>query len=391
MPLCQFLKWMMNKNEQKRGIYIHIPFCKYICSYCDFNKFYIQNQPVDDYINCLVKEIESINGDNIITVYIGGGTPSALNDNQLRYLLDCIEKKVATRSLLEYSFEANPEDLTKERVAILKEYGINRVSMGVQTFNNELLTILGRGHKADDVDNAIKNLQEVGINNINVDLMFALPKQTMKDLYDSMERIVKYNIPHVSCYSLILEQRTKLYNQVESKQVILPTNELEEQMYSAVIDYLTAKGFKQYEISNFSREGFESIHNSNYWHNLEYYGLGAGAHGYINGERYSNIRPVKFYIDAMNNKNSAKREGNIVSVKEQIEEEFFLGLRLLKGINLSYIDKKYNITTKELYKESIEKNIFLGYLSLENDILKLTRKGLFYGNDVFSDFLILED
>lgn len=379
----------MNKNlDKKRGIYVHIPFCKYICTYCDFNKFYIQNQPVDDYIESLIKEISFVDSKDIITVYIGGGTPSALNDSQLRNLLDTIADKVDTKSLLEYSFEANPEDLTKERVAILKEYGITRVSMGVQTFNNDLLKIIGRGHQANDVDNAIKNLQSVGINNINVDLMFALPNQSMDDLFDSMKRIISYNIPHVSCYSLILEQRTKLYNQVASKQVILPTNEVEEKMYAAVIDYLTENGFKQYEISNFAKKGYESIHNSNYWHNLEYYGLGAGAHGYIDGERYSNIRPVKFYIESMKNKDSAKREGNIVTEKEKIEEEFFLGLRLLKGVDLSHIDKKYNINTRELYKQSIETNLSLGYLSLENNILKLTKKGLFYGNDVFSDFLI---
>lgn len=379
----------MNKNlDKKRGIYVHIPFCEYICTYCDFNKFYIQNQPVDDYIESLIKEISFVDSKDIITVYIGGGTPSALNDSQLRNLLDTIADKVDTKSLLEYSFEANPEDLTKERVAILKEYGITRVSMGVQTFNNDLLKIIGRGHQANDVDNAIKNLQSVGINNINVDLMFALPNQSMDDLFDSMKRIISYNIPHVSCYSLILEQRTKLYNQVTSKQVILPTNEVEEKMYAVVIDYLTENGFKQYEISNFAKEGYESIHNSNYWHNLEYYGLGAGAHGYIDGERYSNIRPVKFYIESMKNKDSAKREGNIVTEKEKIEEEFFLGLRLLKGVDLSHIDKKYNINTRELYKQSIETNLSLGYLSLENNILKLTKKGLFYGNDVFSDFLI---
>lgn len=375
--------------QKERGIYIHIPFCKYICSYCDFNKFYIQNQPVDEYIENLTKEIKTINkNDKILTIYIGGGTPSALSDLQLISLLESIHNHFDTNNLKEFSFEANPEDLTLERVSILKKYGITRVSMGVQTFNNNLLKIIGRGHKDIDVDNAIKNLKQIGINNINVDLMFSLPQQTMEDLFDSMKKIIDYDIPHVSCYSLILEQRTKLYNQVENKQVILPTNEVEEKMYLAVINYLSENGFKQYEISNFSKKGYESIHNSNYWKNLEYYGLGAGAHGYIDGKRYSNIRPVKFYIESMKKNNNAKREINKVTEKEKIEEEFFLGLRLLKGIDLSFIDKKYNIKSQELYKKVINKNISLGYLSLENNILKLTKKGLFYGNDVFSDFLI---
>lgn len=381
----------MNNKQKERGIYIHIPFCKYICTYCDFNKFYIQHQPVDAYIDALIKEINTINTDDkILTVYIGGGTPSALTDNQLIKLLSAIEKIINTKLLLEYTLEANPEDLTLDRVKILKQFGINRVSMGVQTLNNDLLKMIGRGHQEADVKNAISNLKTVGINNINVDLMFALPSQTITDLYDSMKKIISYDISHISCYSLILEQRTKLYNQVKNKQIILPTNKVEEEMYRIVIDYLKDNGFNQYEISNFSKVSYESIHNSSYWKNIEYYGFGAGAHGYIDGIRYSNLGAVKFYIDSINHRGHAKKEENHLTNKEKIEEEFFLGLRLLSGINLSDIDKKYTIDTKKIYKDSIEKNINKDYLKLENNILSLTDKGLFYGNDVFSDFLIIE-
>lgn len=206
---------MMN-NFNGKGIYIHIPFCKYICSYCDFNKFYIQNQPVDAYISNLIEELKLVKkNDNIVTVYIGGGTPSALSNEQLELLLEAVHNTVDIGKLYEFSFEANPEDLTIERVKILKKYNINRVSMGVQTLNNNLLKILGRGHVEEDVENAIKNLKSVGITNINIDLMFALPGQTMEDLVNSMTKIVNYDITHISCYSLILEQRTKLYNQVK--------------------------------------------------------------------------------------------------------------------------------------------------------------------------------
>lgn len=381
---------MMNKINSKKGIYIHIPFCKYICSYCDFNKFYIQHQPVDEYIDSLIIELKQIRDDNIETVYIGGGTPSALNDEQLIKLLSSINETVDVSNLKEFSFEANPEDLTLRRVTILKNYGINRVSMGVQTLNNKILKIIGRGHRAIDVENAIYNLKSIGIDNINIDLMFALPEQTISDLQISMEKIVSYGITHVSCYSLILEQRTKLYNQVKSKHIILPTNEVEEQMYDLTINYLKDNGFNQYEISNFSKKGYESIHNSNYWRNYEYYGIGAGAHGYIDGVRYSNQAPVKFYIKSILEKGHARRIENKVTVKEKIEEQFFLGLRLLNGIDLDVVDNKYNIKTRELYKDSIEKNINVGYLKLENNILSLTRKGLFYGNDVFADFLIID-
>lgn len=371
-----------------RGVYIHIPFCKYICSYCDFNKFYIQRQPVDKYIDCLIDEINSMNKvENIETIYIGGGTPSALDDEQLHRLLSELRKKIP-QQLREFTFEANPEDLVDSRVALVKEYGVDRISMGVQTFNDELLKILGRGHVAGDVDMAITNCKKYGIKDINVDLMFSLPKQTMEDLFDSMKKVVGYDISHVSCYSLILEQKTKLYNQVRDKKVILPSNETEEKMYDEVINFLTANGYGQYEISNFARPGHESVHNSSYWENIEYYGLGAGAHGYIDGVRYANQGALKFYIDSMLEKGHARREEHTVTDKEKIEEEMFLGLRLLKGVDLNTFEEKYGKRAEEIFKEVIDKNLKIGYLEIDDNKLRLTRKGLFYGNEVFSEFLL---
>ena len=371
-----------------RGVYIHIPFCKYICSYCDFNKFYIQRQPVDKYIDCLIDEINSMDKiDNIETIYIGGGTPSALNDEQLHRLLAALRKKIP-QQLREFTFEANPEDLVDSRVALVKEYGVDRISMGVQTFNDELLKILGRGHVAGDVDMAITNCKKYGIKDINVDLMFSLPKQTMEDLFDSMKKVVEYDISHVSCYSLILEQKTKLYNQVRDKKVTLPSNETEEKMYDEVINFLTANGYNQYEISNFARPGHESLHNSSYWENIEYYGLGAGAHGYIDGVRYANQGALKFYIDSMLEKGHARREEHTVTDKEKIEEEMFLGLRLLKGVDLNTFEEKYGKRAEKIFREVIDKNLKIGYLEIDDNKLRLTRKGLFYGNEVFSEFLL---
>ena len=371
-----------------RGVYIHIPFCKYICSYCDFNKFYIQRQPVDKYIDCLIDEINSMDKvQNIETIYIGGGTPSALNDEQLHRLLLALRKKIP-QQLREFTFEANPEDLVDSRVALVKEYGVDRISMGVQTFNDELLKILGRGHVAGDVDMAITNCKKYGIKDINVDLMFSLPKQTMEDLFDSMKKVVGYDISHVSCYSLILEQKTKLYNQVRDKKVTLPSNETEEKMYDEVINFLTANGYNQYEISNFARPGHESVHNSSYWENIEYYGLGAGAHGYIDGVRYANQGALKFYIDSMLEKGHARREEHTVTDKEKIEEEMFLGLRLLKGVDLNTFEEKYGKRAEKIFKEVIDKNLKIGYLEIDDNKLRLTRKGLFYGNEVFSEFLL---
>ena len=325
--------------------------------------------------------------DNIETIYIGGGTPSALNDEQLHRLLTALRKKIP-QQLREFTFEANPEDLVDSRVALVKEYGVDRISMGVQTFNDELLKILGRGHIAGDVDMAITNCKKYGIKDINVDLMFSLPKQTMEDLFISMQKVVEYDISHVSCYSLILEQKTKLYNQVRDKKVTLPSNETEEKMYDEVINFLTANGYNQYEISNFARPGHESVHNSSYWENIEYYGLGAGAHGYIDGVRYANQGALKFYIDSMLEKGHARREEHTVTDKEKIEEEMFLGLRLLKGVDLNTFEEKYGKRAEKIFKEVIDKNIKIGYLEIDDNKLRLTRKGLFYGNEVFSEFLL---
>ena len=231
-------------------------------------------------------------------------------------------------------------------------------------------------------------LSKYGIKDINIDLMFSLPKQTMEDLFDSMKKVVGYNISHVSCYSLILEQKTKLYNQVRDKKVTLPSNETEEKMYDEVINFLTANGYNQYEISNFARPGHESVHNSSYWENIEYYGLGAGAHGYIDGVRYANQGALKFYIDSMLEKGHARREEHTVTDKEKIEEEMFLGLRLLKGVDLNTFEEKYGKRAEKIFKEVIDKNLKIGYLEIDDNKLRLTRKGLFYGNEVFSEFLL---
>ena len=324
---------------------------------------------------------------NVETIYIGGGTPSALSDEQLHRLLTALRNKIP-QQLREFTFEANPEDLVDSRVALVKGYGVDRISMGVQTFNNELLKILGRGHVVDDVDMAIANCKKHGIEDINVDLMFSLPKQTMDDLYDSMKKVAEYNISHISCYSLILEQKTKLYNQVRDKKVTLPSNETEEKMYNEVINFLTENGYEQYEISNFARPGHESVHNSSYWKNVEYYGLGAGAHGYIDGVRYANQGALKFYIDSMLEKGHSRREENTVTPKERIEEEMFLGLRLLEGVDLDIFEEKYGKRAEEIFKGVIDKNVREGCLEIEGNKLRLTRKGLFYGNDVFSEFLL---
>ena len=235
---------------------------------------------------------------------------------------------------------------------------------------------------------AITNCKKYGIKDINVDLMFSLPKQTMEDLFDSMKKVVEYDISHVSCYSLILEQKTKLYNQVRDKKVTLPSNETEEKMYDEVINFLTANGYAQYEISNFAHPGHESVHNSSYWENIEYYGLGAGAHGYIDGVRYANQGALKFYIDSMLEKGHARREEHTVTDKEKIEEEMFLGLRLLKGVDLNSFEEKYGKRAEKIFREVIDKNLKIGYLEIDDNKLRLTRKGLFYGNEVFSEFLL---
>ncbi|EHJ06840.1 radical SAM family heme chaperone HemW [Staphylococcus simiae] len=371
-----------------KSAYIHIPFCVRICTYCDFNKYFIQNQPVDDYIDALINEMSLAKTRNLETMYVGGGTPTALSIKQLEKLLKAINEMFNING--EYTFEANPDELTAEKVQLLKNYGVNRISMGVQTFNPELLKLLGRTHQTSDIYQAVDNATTAGIESISLDLMYHLPKQSLEDFADSLEMALKMNINHISSYGLILEPKTQFYNMYRKGNLKLPNEDLGAEMYQFLMSRMNASSFHQYEISNFAKDGFESEHNKVYWLNEEYYGFGAGASGYVNGERYTNINPVNHYIKAIKNDGKAILTSNVPTLNEKMEEEMFLGLRMNQGVNGQRFAEKFNQSMDNIFGQTIERLKNNGLLVEEGNFIKLTNRGKVIGNEVFEAFLLNE-
>ncbi len=366
------------------ALYIHVPFCEKICVYCDFHKEIATLTKKTKYIDALIKELIK-NKDtlkNIKTVYIGGGTPSNLALDLLEKLLKAINENLNITSKVEFSIETNPNDITIQKALLFSKYNINRVSVGVQTFNNDHLKFLGRTHNKNDVINAVNNLHKAGINNINIDMIFSLVKQTEAELREDIKEALKLDITHLSYYSLILEEKTTLYHLYNQNKVSMNSEDIEALMYNIVIDSLVEKGFNHYEISNFCKEGFESNHNTIYWKNLDYLGIGSGSHSLIDNKRFYNESNVTKYInDTMNDINEIKVEYDT----EPLREELIMGLRLLKGINVNDINSKYNINLLEDYKE-LNEFIKKDLLVLDNGFIHFTRKGLMLGNLVFGIF-----
>ncbi|RST61499.1 radical SAM family heme chaperone HemW [Siminovitchia terrae] len=372
--------------------YIHIPFCEHICHYCDFNKFFMNGQPVDEYLQLLEKEFDLYRAQfpdmNLKTIFVGGGTPTALNVRQLDELCSAIRKKLPFSEGGEFTFEANPGDLTLDKLHVLSNYGVNRLSFGVQSFNDELLRKIGRSHEVKDVYRSISHAQQAGFSNISIDLIYALPGQTVEDFSDTVQKAVELDLPHYSGYSLIVEPKTVFYNLMRKGKLKLPGEDQEAAMYEMLINQMEKSGLQQYEVSNFSKPGFQSIHNLVYWNNEEYYGFGAGAHGYVKGIRYSNYGPLKKYMEPLGKDLLPVFEQHQVTDREKMEEEMFLGLRKRIGVSIPDFVKKFSINPRVLFQQQIEDLTSKGWLEEKNDSIRLTRQGLFLGNEVFQTFLI---
>jgi oxygen-independent coproporphyrinogen III oxidase len=362
-----------------KGLYVHIPFCEYICHYCDFVKRVPKNKEmVDSYLKALVKEIETYKTHfkTVETIYIGGGTPSMLDVDQLTYLLKYLDQIKP----MEYTIEVNPESYTEEKGLLFKKYGINRISLGVQTFNQDLLHYLNRGHTNDHVFHVIKHLKSIGFDNISVDLIYAIPKQTLDDLAYDLEMINQLDISHVSCYSLILEEKTYFYHQYLRGNFKEVDQDIEATMYKMVIDTLKNQGFEHYEISNFAKHEKYSFHNLIYWTLGSYIGCGLGAHGFVDGKRTYNEKALPKYL------NHFLSEETIQDQETLIQDELIFGLRKIKGVCIKELEDKYQIDLFKLYPKLKEK-IELDLVKVENGYLKLTEKGLFLGNQVFMVFI----
>lgn len=373
-----------------KAAYIHIPFCHHICHYCDFNKVFMKGQPVDEYLQSLEKEMElTVKGDQSVleTVFVGGGTPTALNEMQLEKLVGTIQNQLRIDTNTEYTFEANPGDLSKEKLAILKDAGVNRLSFGVQTFNDELLKRIGRSHRAKDVFESIDNAKAVGFENISVDLIYSLPGQTKQDVIESIHTALGLGLVHYSGYSLIIEPKTVFYNLMQKGKLTIPGEDAEAEMYETLMEQMELHGLHQYEISNFAVPGFESRHNLTYWNNEEYYGFGAGAHSYVNGMRQSNYGPLKKYMEPLAKDELPIMDAHQVTREEKIEEEMFLGLRKTEGISVRHFQEKFNENPIHLFAEQINEWSEKGLLKMDDKRIFLTRQGRMLGNEVFQSFI----
>ncbi|EGJ38545.1 radical SAM family heme chaperone HemW [Streptococcus sanguinis] len=367
--------------------YVHIPFCTQICYYCDFSKVFIKNQPVDSYLEHLIKEYHSYDIKKLRTLYIGGGTPTALSAPQLAFLLEKLTDKLDLSYLEELTIEANPGDLDEEKIAVLKDSPVNRVSLGVQTFNDRMLKQIGRSHSEKDIYENIANLKKAGFDNISIDLIYALPKQTMEDVKINVAKAISLDIPHMSLYSLILENHTVFMNRMRRGKLPLPKEDLEAEMFDYIIAELEKAGFEHYEISNFSKPGFESRHNLMYWDNAEYYGIGAGASGYVYGVRYKNHGPIRHYLQAVE-AGHARVQEEVLTLKEKMEEEMFLGLRKKSGVSKKRFEEKFGVSFEDQYGAVVSELTEQGLLVPDRDIVRMTKQGLFLGDTVAEKFIL---
>lgn len=322
---------------------------------------------------------------------MGGGTPSSLTPQQMDRLLDGIHQYLPLQKGAEFSMELNPDDGTPELLSVMKQGGVNRLSMGVQTFNNELLKAIGRKHTKETAIRTIENARKVGFENMSIDLIFRLPKQTIEDFEQSLEMAMSLNLPHYSIYSLILEQKTVFYNLMRQGKLPLPTQDEEADMFELAMMTMEGFGRHHYEISNYALPGYESRHNLHYWNADEYLAFGAGAHGYVNGVRYQNNGPIQHYLTPLREKKLPIFSETKLSKKQLIEEFMFLGLRKFSGVSKKEFLERFGITMEKVYGEVLDELLEDKLITTTLDGFVLTHQGKFFGNNVFQSFLIDEN
>ena len=359
-----------------KSVYIHIPFCKSICSYCDFCKMYYSEELVNKYLLELKKEVLSkYQNETLKTIYIGGGTPSSLNITQLSKLFE-ITNLLTLEKNYEFTVEANISDINEEFLNICKSNKVNRISIGIETINEKFFKFLNRYNTKEEVIEKI-DLCKKYFDNINIDLMYGFYNQTIEDLKLDLDFFKQLDVNHISIYSLIIEQNTKLY--IDKTKSL--SEDLESKMYYYIIDYLKEVGYCHYEISNFSKKGYESVHNLTYWNNENYYGFGLGASGYIDNYRYTNTRSINNYL-----KGQYILEKEILDKKTIMEEELICGLRKTEGVSIKKFNIKFNEDIYKLFR--IEELIQRGLLKRKNDMIFIPKDKLYISNNILINFIL---
>ena len=373
------------------AVYLHIPFCTNKCFYCDFNSYVLKDQPVMDYLKALEREMEltvkATPPGVIKSIFVGGGTPTVLKPEEMEYFLRTVRTYFPNWSEdIEFSMEANPGTTDPDKLAVMREGGVNRVSFGVQAFQNELLTGIGRIHNTDDVYQSLANARKAGFDNLSIDLMFGLPNQTVDMLSESVDRALELGLTHYSIYSLKVEENTLFHTLYQKNQLPLPHEDDELQMYLLLMDRMKKAGYHQYEISNFAKKGYESRHNMAYWLNKDYYGLGAGAHGYVGRERHMNIKGVNPYVEAV--KKGLPRLEHVAIPREEAMEDFLMvGLRVLDGISRANFEAQFGTTIEQVFDKPLHKMLHAGLIEATDAGYRLSEKGILFGNDVFAEFI----
>ena len=389
-------------NKKNVGLYIHIPFCKQKCQYCDFKSYAGKEKFIDTYIRWLEFELKGVGEGNrldyennlddlavVKSIYIGGGTPSFIDGKYIEEILSIANEYYTVDDNAEITIEVNPGTIDKDKFETYLRNGINRISIGLQSTHNRLLKELGRIHTYEDFLNTYNLARNVGFKNINVDLMLGLPNQSLQDLEESLKEIIKLNPEHISVYSLIIEEGTLFYKKLEMNEIVLPDDELERKMYWVTKKELENAGYIHYEISNFAKPGFESKHNLSCWNQEEYIGIGVAAHSYTNDVRYSNIDSIEEYIKNYEEDNETD---NFVFHEKQtkiskMKEFMMLGLRKIQGIRIQDFKNKFGENPIYLYRKELEKIVNEGLLEIDGDVIKLTNKGIDLANLVWEEFV----
>lgn len=375
-------------NKKIEALYIHIPFCNNICTYCDFYKMIAKEEVKDKYTNYLIKElyIKEPLMKTIKTIYIGGGTPSSLSLKNLESLLSTIKKIIDLHKVIEYTIEVNPQDVTKEMAQLFKNSGITRVSLGVQSLNDKQLKFLNRKHNIDVVTKAIILLQNETITNINCDILYAVYEDSFSRIKHDIDYLTNLGVVHFSLYSLILEEKTILYHKFLKNEFSLMNEDEEAKLYYQIVEYMKNKNFVHYELSNFCLENFESYHNLIYWNNEFYLGAGTNASYYYDNIRYTNINNLEKYFKALENNSLMYKEEVKLTKLEQMQDEFLVGLRLIKGVSLEQFNKKFDedpFTVFPFIKQFIKDK----FLILDNNNLLIPEDKLYISNSILVYFV----
>jgi len=378
------------------GLYLHIPFCKKACSYCDFH-FSTSLKHKSELIEALIREItqkKHLLQSEIKSIYFGGGTPSLLNIDDFLLIIDVVQKNYKLSDNIEFTIECNPDDLTKQKLKELKQIGVNRLSIGTQSFFNEDLLFFNRAHNAKQAEESILMSQDIGIENITIDLIYNSPTLTMQKWEQNLDEVNRLNVPHLSAYTLTVEPKTALHHQIETKQTQLPTDEEAIKQFKLLIEKTKSFGLTQYEVSNFGKEGFYSLHNSNYWKGEEYLGFGPSAHSYIKdfenkSKRSWNISNNMIYIKALK-ENKVYFEDEIIDENTAYNEYVLTRLRTIWGIDKDYISQNFNDKIVDHFSSELDKYLNSSYLETDNNNIKLTQEGIFIADKISSDLFFVK-